>query len=283
MKKETVKTTIGIIAEILCIASSIYIIDKIINKYTEMVLKMPFAPKPKHLILICVLIVIFAIYAIRLINYKFIFVITKNKPLSEYEKYLLAELYGSSYVENLEQNNKIQKKLKKKDKGGKEENNEKNIENNEESEGNRTSSSDKDILAFMLNNSKGIKEYFEISKEQEKKSYSISIGCAVVGVFILAFSIGAIFFGARIEATIITMIAGAITEVVSGIVLWIHNKSAAQLNYYYNALHENEKVLLAINLADKLGYTEKKQMYMEIIKAQVSAKGGTEEKLENNA
>ena len=53
-------------------------------------------------------------------------------------------------------------------------------------------------------------------------------------------------------------------------VLWIHNKSALQLNYYYDALHENEKFLSAINMADKLSKEKKEEMYIEIIRKQIA-------------
>lgn len=52
-----------------------------------------------------------------------------------------------------------------------------------------------------------------------------------------------------------------------------------QLNFYYNSLHENEKILSAINMVDRLKDDgQKDQMYMEIIKAQIN---GKEENKEN--
>lgn len=127
----------------------------------------------------------------------------------------------------------------------------------------------KDVINDMIKNNAEIIEYFRITKQQERISYVISIGCAIVGVIMFAVSV---FGGAEGESTIITVVSGSVTEVVSGIVLWIHNKSAMQLNYYYDALHENEKFLSAISLADKLEKPQKDQMYMEIIKAQIRAR-----------
>lgn len=138
---------------------------------------------------------------------------------------------------------------------------------------------EKDVLELMFKNNKEISEYFEISKKQEKTSYIISVGCAIIGVAMLIVSIGAVFLNKRIETTIITAISGAMTELVSGIVLWIHNKSAMQLNFYYNSLHENEKFLSAIKMVDRIEDKNKKeQMYEEIIKAQIRVR---EENKEN--
>lgn len=130
-----------------------------------------------------------------------------------------------------------------------------------------------DVLAFMQNNTKEIKEYFQISKKQERVSYYVSIICAIFGFFMLLGAVFAVFLDSGIETTVISIVSGSITEVISGIVLWIHNKSAMQLNYYYDALHENEKFLSAINLADKLEDEKKEQMYMEIIRSQISMSG----------
>ena len=80
-------------------------------------------------------------------------------------------------------------------------------------------------------------------------------------------SLYAIFKIDDMQFAIIGIVGETITELIAGIVLVIHNKSALQLNYYYDALHENEKFLSAINLVDKLEDTEKTQMYIEVIRA----------------
>lgn len=140
------------------------------------------------------------------------------------------------------------------------------------------SEENKDVINDMIKNNREIREYFKITKRQEVISYTISVMCAVFGVAILMYSVYAIFSSEKIESVVISVVSGAITEVVSGIVLWIHNKSAMQLNYYYDALHENEKFLSAISLADKLEKPKKEQMYEEIIRAQIRA---SEENKEN--
>lgn len=143
-----------------------------------------------------------------------------------------------------------------------------NIETSDKQEENRNSYK-RDILSMMVDNARRIKSYFSISIAQEIASYIISIFCAVSGVIIIFYSIFVALNNEEIEVAVISIVSGAITEAVAGMVLLIHNKSAEQLNYYYKALHENEKFLSAINLADKLDDTEKKEMYMEIIKAQI--------------
>lgn len=126
-----------------------------------------------------------------------------------------------------------------------------------------------DILAEMLKNHIEIKEYFRISKNQSKFSFYFSIVSSVVGIIVVIMAASGMVVFKNLGISIIAAVSGAITEIISGIVLWIHNKSALQLNYYYDSLHENEKFLSAVNIADKLSEEKKEDMYIEIIRKQI--------------
>lgn len=126
-----------------------------------------------------------------------------------------------------------------------------------------------DILAEMLKNHIEIKEYFRISKNQSKFSFYFSIISSVIGIIVVIIAASGMIVFKNLGISIIAAVSGAITEIISGIVLWIHNKSALQLNYYYDSLHENEKFLSALNIADKLSEEKRENMYMEIIKKQI--------------
>ena len=139
-----------------------------------------------------------------------------------------------------------------------------NHEKNEESK--------RDIIALMLKNTDETTEYFTISKKHAKSSYWFSVISCVSGILMLGLAIyGAIAMN-NLQITIIGTVGGVITEVISGTVLWIHNKSALQLNHYYGALHENEKFLSAINIADKLSDEKKEEVYIEIIRKQIETR-----------
>lgn len=128
----------------------------------------------------------------------------------------------------------------------------------------------RDIIALMLKNNDEVNEYFKISKRHAKSSYRFSIISCIFGLIILGISIYFMIVVKEMKYAIIGMVSGAITEVISGTVLWIHNKSALQLNHYYDALHENEKFLSAINMADKLSDEKREQVYIEIIRKQIN-------------
>lgn len=126
-----------------------------------------------------------------------------------------------------------------------------------------------DIIALMLNNHNEITDYFSISKHQAKSSYWFSVCSCIAGIVMLFLSICFIIFDKSLNYAILGLVGAAVTEVLSGTVLWIHNKSALQLNHYYDALHENEKFLSAITIADKLPSETRIEILCEIIRSQL--------------
>lgn len=146
---------------------------------------------------------------------------------------------------------------------------------NIKSDNNKVSIRDKkDIIALMLKNNDEINEYFKISKKQAKLSFNFSIFACVLGFVMLGAAVYGIFGIENAQIAIIGTISGAITEVIAGTVLIIHNKSALQLNHYYDALHQNEKFLSAVNMADKLSNENREEMYIEIIRKQIEVSAG---------
>lgn len=177
----------------------------------------------------------------------------KELPKHEYREYLLNELNPSD----------SEQKVKDKCKG--------RNESNESVQADK-----KDIIGLMLKNNDETTEYFTISKRQARSSYLLSVVTCMVGVIMLGIAVCGAIILKSIPLTIIGTASGAITEVISGTVLWIHNKSALQLNYYYDALHENERLLSAITLADQLSDDKREEMYIEIIKKQIESKAKQE-------
>ncbi|RKI37097.1 hypothetical protein D7V86_24960 [bacterium D16-51] len=121
----------------------------------------------------------------------------------------------------------------------------------------------------MLKNNDETTDYFRISKKQAHSSFWFSIIACIIGILMICLSLYSVFVIKNMQFAIVGITGGTITELIAGTVLVIHNKSALQLNYYYDALHENEKILSAINLADKLDKESRRKMYKEIIRVQI--------------
>lgn len=198
---------------------------------------------------------------------------SKYEKKFKYREYLLDEL-NPSRIECEQKGGRTNRKRNKKEN--------KNDEADEKTEVVSEKSDKKDIIALMLKNNDETMEYFQISKNQAKSSFWFSIIACVIGIAMIIISLYGVFMIKDTQFAVIGIVGGAVTELIAGTVLVIHNKSALQLNYYYDALHENEKFLSAINLADKLEDDDKRDMYIEIIRAQIQTANVCKKEDHNN-
>lgn len=187
----------------------------------------------------------------------------------EYRNYLIDELKLNEHYDI----NKVS--LDESEKESEKENDNKNSEQiNENCDGTlineQKNNYKKDIIALMLKNNDEITDYFKISKSQARSSFGLSVAFCILGIVPLGAGIYCMVVLKDISVSIISLISGSISEFVSGTIFWLHNKSALQLNHYYDALHENEKFLSAVNIADKLSDEKREEILVEIIHKQIS-------------
>ena len=127
-----------------------------------------------------------------------------------------------------------------------------------------------DIIELMLLNMKEIKEYYVMSKNMAKKSFTLSVIMCVFGFSIILLSIITMFLtDITLIETLIPVIGGSVVEVIAGTSLIVYKKSLEQLNQYYEALHNNERYLSLVNLVDKLNEDKKDETYINIINSQL--------------
>lgn len=125
------------------------------------------------------------------------------------------------------------------------------------------------ILTLMIRNMAEIREYFKISKQNAKRSYLLSLWMAVFGFILFAFAVVMFFFIDTTEPALYAVIGGFVTEFVSVVAMQLHRNSQRQLNHYYQALHENEKFLSSVQLAEKISKNRRDEVYIEIIRCSV--------------
>ncbi len=125
---------------------------------------------------------------------------------------------------------------------------------------------DKDIINLMIENMVEIREYFNISKKQAKYSFTYAVVATIFGfiMFVIAILISIIY--KQINVSIITAIGASITELISVVALKINKAAQKQLNYYYDALHENEQYLSTLSLISKISKDKQDDVYIDVIK-----------------
>jgi hypothetical protein len=104
-----------------------------------------------------------------------------------------------------------------------------------------------------------------MSKTHASLSFILSILFCIFGFCILAYTVSIDIQQATAEPVIIGIIGGTISELFAGTALFVHKSSLTQLNFYYKALHENERLLLSIHLVDALPKEEQSTALKNII------------------
>lgn len=155
-----------------------------------------------------------------------------------------------------------------------------NTENNSQVENKEKEISqyeNRDIIELMIANMKEINEYYVLSKKMTKDSFVLAVCMCIGGFFIISTSVIFILLN-NIDAiqAILPIISGAVIEAIAATTLIVYKKSLEQLNRYYDALHDNEIFLSAVNLANKISYEKRDDTYNYIIKTKLESTKGHE-------
>lgn len=140
----------------------------------------------------------------------------------------------------------------------------------ESSRQNEIPKAQENIILLMTNNMKEIRAYFKISKNHARLSFWLAILNCVVGIGLLCYAVYNTLYSTEILTAILPAIAGAIAEIFAGTSLIVHKKSLAQLNHYYDALHENEMVLLTLHLVGNISQEKQDEIFIEIIRSEMN-------------
>lgn len=92
--------------------------------------------------------------------------------------------------------------------------------------------SEKNILSMMIDNVSELREYYVISKQQARKSFSAALFICFFGIFIYLLGIGAHIFLNK-DISLISIIGGTVVEVIAGLFFWLYREATKQLGVYH--------------------------------------------------
>lgn len=108
-----------------------------------------------------------------------------------------------------------------------------------------------DVINMMMDNVGELKEYYVISKQQARKSFSAALFISFGGVIIYILGIGAyVLFGK--DVSVISVIAGSVVEVIAGLFFWLYREATKQLGIYHERLGCTEKYLTVIQIIKEM-------------------------------
>lgn len=120
------------------------------------------------------------------------------------------------------------------------------------------------VLDLMLKNVSELREYYVISKNQARRSFSSALLICFFGIVIYSFGIISVVF-LEADATLITIVSGTVVEIISGLFFWLYMQASKQLDIYHKRLGTTEKYLTAMQLIEKMSENEKDSQYDRLI------------------
>lgn len=108
-------------------------------------------------------------------------------------------------------------------------------------------------------------EYFVINKYQARTAFYAALLVSFGGFLLFAVGITLYFFN-KFGAAEFSTLAGAIVEIIAGLFFWLYNNATKQMYIFYRTLLDTEKLLIAIQLVEKIKLEDQKdESYKSII------------------
>lgn len=120
-----------------------------------------------------------------------------------------------------------------------------------------------DIVQLNLSQ---LNEYYTINKSQSKSAYNFSFFMIFVGFLLIVSAVILGFaFPSQISITLITGIAGLLSEFIGATSLNLYKESTKHVNEFLERLTYLQKVMLAIELVDRISEGKKEEQLSNII------------------
>lgn len=129
-----------------------------------------------------------------------------------------------------------------------------------------------DIIQLNLSQ---LNEYYTINKSQSKRAYEFSFFMIFVGFLLI---VSAVILGfavpSQISTTLIIGIAGLLSEFIGATALNLYKESNKHVNEFLERLTYLQKVMLAIELVDRISESKKEEQLSNIISSLMKCEKG---------
>ena len=97
-----------------------------------------------------------------------------------------------------------------------------------------------------------INNYYSTILDQARKSFNWAIIAAGVGLLFFVSAVGFLLVTQKSDLSAISVISGALIEVISGINFYLYGKALSQLDLFHGRLERTQRFLLANSVCEKL-------------------------------
>ncbi len=122
------------------------------------------------------------------------------------------------------------------------------------------------VLKLMLKNVKELREYYVISKQQARKSFSAALFICFFGIFIYVLGIISVMIFNK-DISVISIIGGTVVEVIAGLFFWLYREATKQLSIYHQRLGSTEKYLTVIQIIREMPEDKRTEAFRSLMTA----------------
>jgi len=110
-----------------------------------------------------------------------------------------------------------------------------------------------------------LSNYHNLVLEQARRSFAWAIIAAAIGLIFFIAAVSFIIYRDLQSAAIISVISGALVEVISGINFYLYGQTSKQMNDFQNRLDTTQRFLLANSICESLEGDYKEKSRSELI------------------
>lgn len=121
------------------------------------------------------------------------------------------------------------------------------------------------ILRLATNEVFELREYFVINKYQAITAYQAALVVSILGFVLFSIGISLNYLEESNSASIVTTSSGAIVEIIAGLFFWLYSKATKQMYIFYRSLLDTERLLIAIELVEKISDDQRNESYRDLI------------------
>jgi hypothetical protein len=109
--------------------------------------------------------------------------------------------------------------------------------------------------------------YYRLVLDQAKKSFRWALVAAGIGLAFFIAAVGFIIYRNAESAAIISVVSGAVVEVISAINFYLYSKTAGHLTDFHGKLEATQRYLLANSICESLDGPSKQTARAELVRA----------------
>jgi len=130
-----------------------------------------------------------------------------------------------------------------------------------------------DVQLVAANQIKLLNDYYKIVLDQSRKSFSSALVAAIIGLGFFLGAVLSVMSSETINLALISGVAGAIVEVISGVNFYLYGKTTIQMADFQSRLDMTQRFLLANSICENLDWeakqTTRSQLVLKIVDANV--------------